>query len=98
MADDAAGDAGRWLRPPEPGEVMIDIAVDEAADVSPEVRAALDNLAQALQESEVSGYAKPMSEKCNGYTVCNPDGKCHPRAVIPVPTCPNLRVCKIETS
>src|SRR5437762_814243 len=62
-------DEARWLRPPEPGEVRIHIAVGEGAELTPEVRRAIDELGRALQAEEVEGFAKPKGQRCN-LVVC----------------------------
>jgi hypothetical protein len=59
MSSQSPGDEARWLLTPlEPQEVRIFIAVADDADLTPAMRAALEQLASAMQtdEAQVQGY------------------------------------------
>jgi hypothetical protein len=49
-----ASDERRWVV--QPDEVRIEIAIGSAVKVSPELREALDRLAQTLEQPEVQGH------------------------------------------
>jgi hypothetical protein len=77
-----------WLiQPPSRGEVRLYIAIDEAAEVSPAVRAALEQLAQAIQNEDVEGFAAPpratKQPACPTRVSCNPEGRCTPLVIQP---------------
>src|SRR5438046_3710974 len=84
MSDEPeASNEARWLEPPEPGEARIHIAVDEAAELTPQVRQALDALARALETEEVQGSARPSARpgtRCPTESICAPQS-CKPRAL-----------------
>jgi hypothetical protein len=91
MADQSAGsDEPRWLLDPRPGEAQIHIAVGPEAELTPELREALEELASALHQGEVAGYAKP--QPCPELKVCAPYGACDPKTSSP---CANLTTCRI---
>jgi hypothetical protein len=58
----------RWLlEPPTPGGMHIHIDISPDAEVTPELRTALDQLAQALAaQDEVEGFSKT----CTPYSGC----------------------------
>jgi hypothetical protein len=59
MAEQSAGSGEpRWLLKPRPGEVQIHVAIGEGAELTPELREALEALASALGQEEVEGYAR----------------------------------------
>lgn len=76
-----------WLiQPPSPGEVRLYIAIDEGAEISPEARAALDQLVELLQKEEVEGYATGTLVKkpaCPTRYSCGSDGSCRPLVIQP---------------
>lgn len=66
-------DKQKWVVAPD--DARIEIAIGKNARVSPEVKDALDKLAQALEaEQEVQGYSKcddvSISQDCNWYMSC----------------------------
>lgn len=71
MTNTPEGDANsRWLlEPPAPGEVQLHIAVGEDAQLTPQLRAALDQLVTALYGDEVTGYTT-CYPKCPDLTGC----------------------------
>lgn len=79
---DATDDNDRsWLLEPIGStEARIHVDVGEGAEISAEVRAALDELIEALQTSEVEGFANtcPDLNDCSKY-VCQRLGKCNPQ-------------------
>jgi len=82
-----ASEDPRWLNPPEPGAVDINISVDQDAQLTPEVRRALDDLVKALEAEEVLGYTRrppnPPPPNCPTRVNCAPDGRCAPRVRYP---------------
>jgi hypothetical protein len=92
MADQSAGSEGpRWLLEPGPGGARIHVAVGEGAELTPELREALEALAGALHREEVEGYAKP--KPCPILHVCNPYDTCNPQTSTP---CARFTTCRIE--
>ena len=73
-SDDPTG--GEWLlEPPGPGEIKFQISAGEDAEVTPEVRAALDHLISLLSGSDVQGYV--IDTACGKKTMlCAPNYKC----------------------
>jgi hypothetical protein len=67
-----ASDDQQWIVKPD--EARIDIAVGPDAQLSPELRAALDQLAQALEtQQDVQGYIhceKVSFDECKWYMTC----------------------------
>ena len=66
-------DKQKWVV--EPNEAHIEIAVGKDAIISPELSAALENLARALEEEqEVQGYSScqevTISQDCRYYMSC----------------------------
>ena len=86
MAEHSAGSGEpRWLLEPRPGEAQIHVAVGEGAEITPELRAAIDALARALPQEEVAGYATPragpdrictqdLTAPCTQYIACRIGG------------------------
>ena len=79
-----------WLREPmNAGDSHIYVELGEAAKITPEVKAAIESLAKALQAAEHS----PRKEKpCPNLMVCNPRDLCAPETVVP---CALLITCRI---
>ena len=77
MTNTPEGDENwRWLlEPPVAGEVQLRIAVGEGTQLSPQLRAAIDQLVAALYEDEVTGYATTCYPQCPALTKC-PDYIC----------------------
>jgi hypothetical protein len=88
----ASEQTGWIIGPPAPGEVTIHIAVDESAELTPELRRAIDGLMQALHQDEVSGYAMTDSP-IRRIRVCDVDGKCQPKSTQP---CLKFTTCRIQ--
>ena len=82
-------DDPRWLVEPGYGEAHVHVAVGAGATITPELRAALEALAGALQEQEVMGYAT----KCDAKYTCPKDGNCSPRMSAP---CAHFVTCRIK--
>ena len=82
-------DDPRWLVEPGFGETCIHVAVGDGAVLTPELRAAVEALAGALQQEEVQGYAKKCDERLN----CTPFGKCNPQLQSP---CAMFTTCRIK--
>jgi hypothetical protein len=66
-------DESQWVVAPD--EARIEVAVGKDAHLSPDVQAALEQLAQALEaEQEVSGYSKceevTITQDCRWYMSC----------------------------
>ena len=84
----------RWIiGPPGPGEVTIHLAVDEHAQLTPELRRAIDGLVQALHQDEVSGYGQ-VDPIVRRIVVCDPKGACRPKSTQP---CYSFETCRIKT-
>jgi hypothetical protein len=91
MADQSAGSGEpRWLVEPRPGEAHVHIAVGEGAELTPELREALEGLASALHREEVEGYAKP--QPCPRLHICDSLGNCQPHTQAP---CAHFSTCRI---
>jgi hypothetical protein len=91
MADQSAGSGEpRWLLEPRPGEAQIHIAVGDEAELTPELREALEALARALPGAEVEGYAKPRP--CPDFYICSSLGNCQPHTDAP---CARFTTCRI---
>jgi hypothetical protein len=61
----------QWLlEPPAPGTLHLDIAVGEGTELTPEIRAALDNLISALSHTDVAGYSDTCYPKCLDLADC----------------------------
>jgi hypothetical protein len=77
MTSQSSDDAARWLvEPLQPQDVRIFVAVGDEAELTPPLRAALEQLAAAMQQDEaVQGYACPNFECthfiCGEYTCGN---------------------------
>jgi hypothetical protein len=94
----------RWLlEPPGAGEINIHVEFGEGAELTSELREALERLASAVQESEVSGYACPVRSvmpcailtSCPGQSLCASDAVCNPlscRIEPPPPPCPQRNI------
>ncbi len=82
----------------EPGGMEIQVAVGPEAELTPEVRAALDRLLVVLEEQqnpEVEAFRTRCPAKCAkpAYGVCNPQaGDCAPKMWFP---CANKQVCSV---
>lgn len=96
----AEGESGSgWVV--EPGAFEINVAVGEEAELTPELRAALDELVRALEApmtAEVTGF-KGCSAQCKppGFQVCNPrtcpgQGTCAPNILMP---CASKGICSV---
>jgi hypothetical protein len=99
VADPPTGpEQPRWLQKPlDTGEVRINIAIDEEAELTPELRGAIEDVVRALQDQEVQGYAVPQGGGCNGLSSCTPHNcprvrNCDPLVVAP---CANYESCRI---
>ena len=84
----------RWIiGPPGPGEVAIHLAVDEHAQLTPELRQAIDGLVEALHQDEVAGYGE-VDPRVRRIVVCDPKGSCRPRSTQP---CAVFETCRITS-
>jgi hypothetical protein len=91
MTDQTAGSGGpRWLREPPPGGADIHVAIGTGAELTPELREAVEALASALQQDEVEGY---RTRNCPNYGICNPLGNCNPDQTWP---CAIFSSCRIS--
>jgi len=72
MTSKSEGDErSHWLlEPPSAGEVQLHIAVGEGAELTPRLRAALDQLMAALYQDEVVGYVGNCSPRCTDLESC----------------------------
>jgi hypothetical protein len=72
MPSEPAGDEGtRWLlQPPSAGELHVHVAVGEGTELTPRLKAALDQLVAALYQEEVAGYAADCSPRCPDLRSC----------------------------
>jgi hypothetical protein len=88
-------DDGGFVVEPAQG-LEIQIAVGSDAELTPELRAALDDLVRVLEEQpEVEVYRNSCGAKCRApnYGVCNPEGgTCAPKIWFP---CASKLVCSI---
>ncbi len=93
-----ASEDPRWLAEPAPGAVDVHIAVHEDAELTPELRGAIEGLAKALEEQEVEGYSdpKPPPKVCPSYVNCTPKGSCNPQ--VSYPGCALYSTCRIVTT
>ena len=94
MVDSGSNDRGWLLEPLGSGEVRLHLDVGEGADVSEEVRTALDTLLDELLASEVEGFAWPSCPElkaCGSFTCTL--GKCAPLDRFP---CFAMVQCKIQ--
>jgi hypothetical protein len=90
MADQPTSpEESHWLVEPSPGEAHIHVAVGEGAEITSELRSALESLVGALQQEEVVGYARKCEERQN----CSPLGTCHPQLASP---CATFSTCRIK--
>lgn len=67
----------RWLlEPPAPGEVHVHVAVGEGAQLTPEVREAIEQLLTRLHEAEsdVSGFCRLITCDALSKLGCLPRG------------------------
>lgn len=86
MEGDIPGDHGEqpapaWLLDPlGPNEVRVHVECGEGAEVSDDVRHALETLVRELQGVEVEGFAVtcPDLTGCHSYS-CDPLGRCNPQ-------------------
>ena len=88
---DQSDDSG-WVV--EPG-VEIQIAVGPDAELTPEIREALDGLVRALEtEPEVEGFRATCGAQCKppGFGTCNPKGTCTPQVWMP---CFKKDICSV---
>ncbi len=82
----------RWIiGPPAPGEVIVHVAVDEHAQLTPELSRAIDGLVQALHQDEVAGYGA-ADPRVSRIVVCDPKGACKPKSTQP---CAVFETCRI---
>ena len=94
MADPADNERDWLLEPLGAGEVRVHLDAGDAADVSDDVRAALDALLDELLSSEVEGFAWPSCPElraCGSFTCTL--GKCQPLDRFP---CLANTMCKIQ--
>lgn len=95
MSDDSG-----WVVEPA-SEVQIEIAVGEDAELTPEVREALDSLLRVLEseqgEQEVEAYRRRCPSQCAApaYATCNPKGSCAPQVTMP---CFKRDICNVGAS
>lgn len=88
------GDSG-WVV--EPG-VEIRLAVGDQAQLTPEMRSAIDDLIRALEaetsEAEVEAFGRKCPIQCKppGYGICNPEESCQPKVWMP---CARKEICSI---
>lgn len=84
MPDETEGNDRAWLLEPlGANETRIHVDIGEGADISDEVRAALDELVEALHASDVEGFMLretcPDLDACSSYFCqlgsCNPESK-----------------------
>jgi hypothetical protein len=91
MADQSVGSGEpRWLLKPQPREAYVHVGVGEGAELTPELREALEALVDALHQEEVAGYAKPRP--CPELEICSPLGRCLPHTSAP---CASFTTCRI---
>ena len=80
MAEKADNERAWLLEPLGAGEVRVHLDAGDGADVSDDVRAALDTLVQELHASDVEGFAMfptcPSLSRCTYYSCTL--GKCNP--------------------
>jgi hypothetical protein len=66
MAEEEPDDRAEWLlAPPKAGEIRLMVELGEGAELTPEMRAAVETLMRELNESEVEGYAMPGAFSAN---------------------------------
>lgn len=81
----------------EPG-VEIRIAVGNDAQLTPEIRAAIDDVIRVLEAetagAEVEGFGRRCPVQCKppGYGFCNPQDTCQPKVWMP---CARKEACRI---
>jgi hypothetical protein len=80
-SESSGAEERRWLvDPPGPQQIKFQIAAGDQAEVTPELRQALDGLLEALTGTEVEGYANSCGyyiKGCGTNTFgCHPRGKC----------------------
>jgi hypothetical protein len=57
-SESASGEERGWLvEPLQDGEIRISVQIQNMGKLSPQIREALENLASALEEDEIQGYA-----------------------------------------
>lgn len=81
----------------EPAGVEIHVAVGPEAELTPEVRQALDQLVRALEaenDVEVEGFRQRCPTKCmpGKFGACNPQEDCSPKIWFP---CAMRMICNI---
>lgn len=57
MADDETVDRSEWLVPPGSDEIRLLVELGDNVELSPEQTEALEQLVEALDQSEVAGFA-----------------------------------------
>jgi hypothetical protein len=78
------GEGTRWIVGPlVPHEVTVKIAADGAAQFTPELRQALDQLVQGLRQHDVEAYANGASLDVRRVKTCDLDGKSQPEITSP---------------
>lgn len=61
----------RWLlEPPAAGELHLHVAVGEGTELTPQLRAALEQLMSTLQQADVQGYMATCSPRCPMLQEC----------------------------
>src|SRR5688572_10503979 len=89
MADDSqrAQELAWMLEPPPSGSIYAHIEIPEGTQVTPELTAAIENLMNLLQGTEVEGFAA-----CPTKAIDLPKPQCRPRISAP---CATLVTCRI---
>lgn len=68
------------VEPPGPQQIKLQIATGDQAEVTPELRQALDDFLEAVAGAEVEGYLNSCSQYKKGCTtntfICEPRAKC----------------------
>lgn len=88
MVEESGADDRQWLlEPVAPNEVRIHVSLGDGAEVSADLRVALDALVDSLYASEVEGFATdfppcPDLSACEMY-FCNKFGRCQPQSRFP---------------
>ncbi len=89
-----SSEGSEWVVAPGPDTALISIDVSEAAELTPEVRMAVETLARALEEAPRAGEPDEVEGfmKCPTYTVCTVTSyPCIARTIVDcvVKTCPS---------